>query len=308
MVHSRGRVRSGIGAAVLAAVVVGGCSAGSGDSSTGGGTGETAADVAAPDSSRAQSGAAGPGAARQAVVRTRAVVRTGELSLTAEDLGEVRREIDDLLQAVGGSVDEEDSTNDRRGRVDSSTLTLRVPVAAFDSTKRALERVGTLESSTASGKDVTTQVIDTRERVETLQNSLDRLQRFQRSATDVGDLIRYEDQITSRQSELQSLQAQQAYLADQTSMSTLTVHLSTPDTREAKGRLDDAGFLSGLRGGRDALVGVAVVALTVLGAALPFMAALAVLGVPAWLLWRLARARRSAPPSAPPSAEPTGGA
>ena len=162
--------------------------------------------------------------------------------------------MDRLLASVGGSVDREETTNARDGSIDRSRLVLRVPVEKFDETKRALGRLGKLTSSTESEKDVTTEVIDTGERVQTLQNSLDRLQRYQRSAKDVTALIRYEDQITARQSELQSLKAQQTYLTSRTTMSTITLDLSTPETYVAPpGALDDAGFLAGLQGGWHAL-------------------------------------------------------
>jgi hypothetical protein len=172
-------------------------------------------------------------------------------------------------------------------------------VAKFDTTKNALERLGTTRSSSQSTKDVTTQVIDVAERVQTLQNSLNRLQRFQRTARDVSDLIRYEQEITDRTSELQSLKAQQAYLADQTSMATITVSLApTPRHVAPHGALDDAGFLTGLKGGWQALVGFVVVALTVLGAVLPFALVLLVLGVPTWVAVRaLLRRRRGAVPA-----------
>jgi hypothetical protein len=221
---------------------------------------------------------------------------TGRLSLTSPDLAGVRREIGELLRAAGGSIDSERTTDDRSGRPERSTLVLRVPVRRFDATRHAIERLGKRTSSTSSAKDVTTQVIDVAERVQTLRNSLDRLQRFQATAQDASTLIRFEDQITRRQSELQSLEAQQAYLVDQTSMSTLTVQLSTPETYVAPpGALDDAGFLSGLRGGWQALVGSGIVVLTVVGAALPFLGALTLVGVPSWLLLRGLRRRRRTP-------------
>lgn len=259
-----------------------------------------AAAVGSVDSVGSKVGAGGSTASRPAV-RTKAVVRTGDLALTAEDLDTVRGEVTDLLAAVGGSVDREVTRNDRHGRIAESTLVLRVPVARFDATRAAIGRLGRLTSSTESAKDVTTEVIDTTERVQTLRNSLDRLQRFQRSARDARDLIRYEDQITARQSELRSLEAQQSYLADQTSMATITLHLSTPRTRvEPAGALDHAGFLAGLRHGWDGLVALGVVVLTVLGAVLPFGLVVGVVGVPLWLLLRALLRRRRAP--APPPA------
>jgi Domain of unknown function (DUF4349) len=273
---------------------------------SGAGTGEAgssgAADAAGPEPAVgpavAGKGVSRDAAAATAAVRTAAVVKTGRISLTGEDLAKVRGEVDDLLRAVGGSVDSEDTRNDREGRMTGSTLVLRVPVGRFESTKRALERLGELQSSTESAEDVTTEVIDTGERVQTLQNSLDRLQRFQRTASDVRDLIRYEDEITRRQSELQSLEAQQAYLADETSLSTITLRLSTPAAAVARpGALDDAGFTTGLRAGWQALVGAVVVVLTVVGAVLPFLLAGAVVGAPAWFALRaLLRRRRAAAP------------
>ena len=144
---------------------------------------------------------------------------------------------------------------------------------------------------------MTTQVIDIDERVQTLQTSLDNLQRYQRSAKDVKDLLDYEEKITARQSELQSLKAQQAYLSDQTSMSTITLNLSLPDKYvPPPDALEDAGFLSGLEAGWNALGDFVVVGLTVLGALLPFLVAGLVLGVPTWIGVRaLLRRRRVAP-------------
>jgi hypothetical protein len=221
------------------------------------------------------------------------VVRTGEITLTSKDLSEVRDEVDQVLTEVGGTVDDERTTNDKHGQVHRSTLVLRVPVAGFGTAKQALEELGTLKSSTESAKDVTTEVIDVAERVQTLQNSLDRLQRFQRAARDVRDLIRFEEDITRRQSELQSLQAQQSYLSDQTTLSTITLRLSTPATSvEEPGALDDAGFLAGLESGWHALVGFLLVVLTVLGALVPFLVAGVVVGLPTWLAVRALLRRR----------------
>jgi hypothetical protein len=260
------------------------------------------ADAGADAGAETAAVAAAPGRNRPAV-RTPSVIRTGEIAVTGTDLDRLRGDVTDLVAALGGTLQSEETSDNRRGEVAESTLVLRIPVARFDAAKRALEKLGTLRFSNESAKDVTTEVIDTDERVQTLQNSLDRLQRFQRSATDVADLLRYEDQITRRQSELRSTQAQQTYLADQTSMSTITVHLSTPDHPVSEpGVLDDAGFLSGLRGGWHALQDVVVVALTLAGALLPFLVALAVVVVPGWLLLRGLWRRRGTPaPPAPPT-------
>ena len=139
--------------------------------------------------------------------------------------------------------------------------------------------------------------------METLETSLDRLQDYQDDAKDIDELIRYEREITEREAELQSLKSQQAYLADQTAMSTITLYLSTPDKYVAPpGALDDAGFLAGLKSGWNALQDTVVVVLTVVGAVLPFALVLGLVGVPLWvLLRRTLRARAASPADTPPA-------
>lgn len=233
--------------------------------------------------------------AARAVAQTRAVIRTGRVSVVSPDLDELRGQVDDLLLTVGGTIDNEQTSHNRKGEVERSVLLLRVPVDEFAAVMTALEDLGTIRSSDSTSKDVTTEVIDVEERVQTLQNSLDRLQRFQRAATNIDDLIAFEDQITEREQELSSLQAQQAYLADKTSMATISLSLLLPEKVVAPpGPLDDAGFLAGLRNGWEALEDAVVVSLTVVGAVLPFAVVLALVGVPVWLLVRSTARRRTA--------------
>jgi hypothetical protein len=221
----------------------------------------------------------------RSVVPDRSLIMKAELWMTSKHPARVRDQVDQLLAAVGGSVSDDETFRDHDG--ERSTITMRVPAAAFAATRTSIGKLGTVKHTESTSEDVTTQVIDVDQRVTTLEGSLDRLHRFQRTATDVADLLRYENDITARSSELQSLRAQQTYLHDQTAMSTLTLHLSSPSTYVAPpGALDHAGFLTGLTSGWHALGDVVVVALTVLGAVLPFLLVAALLAVPLLLLLR----------------------
>jgi hypothetical protein len=236
------------------------------------------------------------------------VIKTGQVAVTSEDLDPTRQEVDDLLRALGGNLDQERTSHDDEGRIERSTLVIRVPVAEFSAAMDALENLGKMETSSSKSRDVTTEVIDVNERVETIQNSLDRLQKFQSQSDNIDDLIRFEDQITERESELSSLEAQQDYLTDQTSFSTITLYLSTPENYvEPPDALDDAGFVAGLKGGWNALRDAVVVGLTVVGAVLPFAIALALVGVPLWLFVRAARRRNRLEPLTPQPAAPDAG-
>jgi hypothetical protein len=299
------RRRLAAAGALLALAALTACSGGAAPSDgSGSGSAVGSAAAVAPDGAATAPGVANRLAAGvdRSVVHATAVIKTGEVAITSRHPARVRAEVDTLLKARGGTIDNEQTTNSRDGRIESSTLVLRIPVDQFEAAKRALMGLGRLKTSDESSKDVTTQVIDVGERVTTLQNSIDDLQRFQRAAHDVKDLLDFEEKITARQAELQSLKAQQSYLDDQTSMATLTLYLSTPATYvPPPDALENAGFLSGLRAGWHALGDAVVVVLTVVGATLPFLVLAALLGVPAWFgLRALLRNRRSpAPPTTP---------
>ena len=301
-----------VGAALATLFLVAGITACSADGDSAGGS----ADLVAPRDARA-GGSAGDATreesapksaldgANRTLVQTRSVIKTGEIATTSKDLDEVRQEVDQLLFGFGGQLAGEQTSHDDDGRIERSTLILRVPVAKFDAAMDALEKLGRMKTSDSASKDVTTEVIDVNERVETTQESLDRQQGFLRTSQNIDDLIRFENEITSREAELQSLTAQQAYLNDQTSMSTITLYLSTPKTYvEPPSALEDAGFLAGLKSGWNALKVFAVATLTVVGAVLPSAVAGTLVGVPTWLLVRTMRRRNKVPPPvAPPAAD-----
>jgi hypothetical protein len=300
------RVAVGVLTALVLAITAAACSGGGADTTASESAGGSSGDFIG-GSEGGRDGGGDTDGVNRAAVQTRAVIKTGQVAVTSDDLDEVRAEVDRLLFGFGGSIDSEQTSHDDEGDIERSTLVLRVPVAEFDPAMDALEKLGKVKTSDSRSKNVTTEVIDVNERVETIQNSLDRLQRFQRQADDIDDLIRFEDQITERESELRSLQAQQAYLADQTSMSTITLYLSTPEKYvPPPDALEDAGFLAGLRGGWNALKDFVVVGLTVVGAVIPFAVAAALVGVPTLLLVRALARRRPGRDavSEPPAAEP----
>lgn len=279
-----------------------------GESATSDHGGAQAADAPAEpqDGAVSYEGAAGgPNGANRTVVRLRSVIKTGQVAVTDKNLDAARERLDDVLTMLDGTIDSEQTQNDNEGRIERSTIVVRVPVGSFDAAMTALQGLGTVQHADSAAKDVTTEVIDVAERVQTLERSLDRLQEFQTRAADIDDLIRFEEEITRREAELQSLKAQQAYLQDQTSMSTITLRLSTPDKYvPPPDALEDAGFLTGLKSGWNALVDTVVVVLTVVGAMLPFAVTLGLLIVPAWILVRRSLRSRAATPPAPAAASP----
>jgi hypothetical protein len=278
-------------AALGAVSAVAACSGNVNQSSSAERAGVASAPAGALGSAGQPAGSAQRAGANRTAVQARAVIRTGEVRLTSRRADDARARIQRMLAAFGGSVDSEETTHARDGSIARSTLVLRVPADRFAAAMDDLGRIGTMKSSDTRSRDVTLEVIDVTERVQTLRNSLARLHRFQQQAADVADLIRLEQEITDREAQLQSLTAQRDYLANQTAMATITVFLSTPEKYVAPA---GGGFLPGLRAGWHALAATVGVALTVVGAVLPFAVVVAGVGVPAWLLVRRLRVRRTA--------------
>jgi hypothetical protein len=104
-------------------------------------------------------------------------------------------------------------------------------------------------------------------------------------------------ELATREADLDSLLRRQEELAELTSLATVTVTFVATDSLVDEA---DVSFVSGLRGGWNALVDAATVATAGIGALLPFAVVAAALGVPVW--WVLHRRRRVAP--TPPDAQP----
>ena len=229
------------------------------------------------------------------VLQTRAVISTGTVTLRSKDVGQARFDVQKVVDAHRGEISDEQTATDTKGRIDRSRLVIRVPSQFFDDVMTELGEVAELRSAKRTSEDVTTEVIDIGVRVRAQERSLERIELLLSRAQSLRDIIAIESQLSRRQADLDSLKAQQAFLADQTSLSTITVFLEKSD-KAVPVEPDEAGFVAGLQRGWDALGRAATVLATGLGALLPFMVVLLLLGVPVWLLVRsLVRRRRVEP-------------
>jgi hypothetical protein len=114
--------------------------------------------------------------AARSEARQRAVVSTGRVRLATKDVARTRSRVDDVVAAHGGSVADERSVTDREGRTTSSRLVLRVPSADFDAVISRLTSIGGLRDSGRTSRDVTTDVIDTDQRVRAQRIGLKRVE------------------------------------------------------------------------------------------------------------------------------------
>lgn len=304
-------------ALLVAAVALTGCASSGGDggshSEAGGSSDSGAADFAeapAPetalrddaDSTAAATSEKARSAPESLVGQEQALIRKGNVALRARDVGRAQIEVQKVVDTYAGQVTDEKSQSDDDGDVVFTRMVLRVPSADFAEAVEALKGVAELESANTKQDDVTSEVIDVRTRLRVQKRSIARITVLFQQAQGIRDVMAIEAELSQRQADLESLEQQAAYLADQTSQSTIVVSVDEiPAKAKPAPKDDDTGFVAGLSVGWGALSSFAVGLATAVGVVLPWLAVAAVLGIPTLLLVRR-RLRRSSSPGRTPSA------
>jgi len=269
------------GSVLLTGVLAGCTSSGSGGSSaSSAGSGGYA--VGASDAG----GKASSGGGSSTKAEDRAVVTTGDLDLVSSDPIAASHAISAVVTGVGGHI--QSLSEQPKGQA-SADLTVRIPSAVFDSTLTAIEQHGRTRSVSVHSTDVTSQVTDYGVRIANLRTSIARLQVLLARATDTGALVDIESSLTTRQTDLEQLLAQQKDLADQVSYATLGITIESPTVvRSTAPGTFVAGFLAGLAALGRTLATLAVI----VGVLLPWVVVVGLLALVGWWAVRQVRRRR----------------
>jgi len=210
-------------------------------------------DVAVP---RATEAPTEPGAERQ-------IARTGSLSLRCDDITVAAEQLRRLAGSLGGYVASE-SVNGRSSS-QMSRIVFSVPAASMEKFITEAVTFGELLNRSTTAKDVTEQVADVDARIRTLRESIGRIRVLMGRAGSISDIARVEEELTRRQSDLESMLAQQTFLRNQVERAPVTVTLVRPGQVE-----QDNPFLTGLTRGWRALQESIALLLTMFGGVLPF--------------------------------------
>ncbi len=219
------------------------------------------------------------------------VVKTGSLTLVVDE-GKVSatvQRLQVLVAAVRGYV--ADSSSQESGEHPTASLTVRVPVASFDSLRNQVRALKVkVVSESASGKDVTASYADTQAQITSLKAARARYLTILSGAKTIAETLTVQQRVDEVQQQIDRLEGQRRVLADQSEFGTLTFTVAeTTDELLATAApsgwskaWDDAtrGFTSGVQSliahsGRTLLVLLVGAALLVLGRS----------------AWRLARRR-----------------
>jgi hypothetical protein len=171
----------------------------------------------------------------------------------------------------------------------SAMVTLRVPSQKLALVEAQAAKLGKVLNQSASESDVTQQHVDLTARLRNLQAEEVRLRSFFDKATKVSEMLLIETELSRVRGEIEAMQAQIAYLDQQTAMATLTLALSAPGAlvQPSGGTW---GFSEAVTNGFQAAAAVlrALITLTIALAPVLLLIALVV------LVWRSRRRRRLA--------------
>jgi hypothetical protein len=229
----------------------------------------------------------------------RAIISTGNVQLESDDVEQAVFDVQALVDKAGGEITDRETGTDDEGKVRMARLVLRIPAKVYSDAFAALEKVADLTSSSSTSEDVTTQLIDLDARIKAQRASLDRVAVLLDRAQSIRDIVAIESQLTRRQADLDSLVKRQAFLRDQTSMSTVTVNIQRASDAPKEKEEDEAGFFSGLEDGWNALTSFGTGLSTVAGARIPWSIALLIVGGLCWPFLRRFRGRISTPAATP---------
>lgn len=268
---------------LAAALLVSGCSAG--NSSSG-----TDSRDAAP-----RKGASAPGRAPAKVQNAKlapaqAIIYSADLTVRAADVTGASARAKQLVAAAGGYVGDENTVNEP-GTPAAANITFKVPADRYAAVLDQLgsSRIGRRLSQRQRAQDVTQDVADVNQRVASAKASLASFRGLLNQATDMNQIIELEQELETRQADLESLQARQRSLTNETAYATISVRITAPEQRPAAtgGHGLGGALASGWHAFTTFLRGIAVV----IAVLLPFLALATVLGLPT--LWLVRRRRRS---------------
>jgi len=171
----------------------------------------------------------------------------------------------------------------------SGYVTVRVPADQLQSFTDEVSGMGKILRQAENEQDVTQEHVDLEARLVNLRATEARLRQFYDKAKNVTEMLAIEQELTRVRGDIESLQAQIAYLERQAAMSTVTIELTGPEPIvEPAG--EDWGFVASLRQAVRGFIGTINMLIVLLGTLAPLI----VLGLAAFFAIRAIVRRRRA--------------
>ena len=213
-------------------------------------------------------------------------------------------EVDDMTKGINDVIALSDrhagqiyerTINITDDRSSTASFVIKLPPEQIEKAIAELDAIGIRRTASQGTEDVTGQAVDIDARLVSAQASLDRVRKLLESATDLGQILSLESQLTERETLVEQYTAMKRAINDRVSLATLRVQLTlspdpvaaTPPVKAKPSAKPSIGraFKSGWNGFIKALAAI----LIFIGYTAPFIALLA---VSAMVLIPVSRRRR----------------
>jgi hypothetical protein len=231
------------------------------------------------------------------------IIYTAQLTVRAQNVSSAAEKATQIAQAAGGYVSSETASADPDHPAQATaTVELKIPVPSYPGTLGQLAAgLGTQLSLQEQAQDVTEQVADVNSQVTSDEAAIAQLRALLAHAGSVGDLLSVQNQINDEESALESMQAQQRALSQETSYATVALTILGPKAKPVVHPVKAPPSLAGgLGAGWRTLKVIVSWALALVGAIAPFALIAAIAGYAIYRTRRwMIRRRTASRPAAP---------
>lgn len=224
------------------------------------------------------------------------IIRTVSLSLGSGTFDQDLEALQTLCTNAGGWVSYSSVSGDAAQSSRRASLTLRIPQEQLETFLQGAGSLGRVISQTETAQDVTATYQDTAARLATQQAKMERLQALMSETASLSELLELENAIADTQYTLDSLQSQLNDTDNQVSYATVDVSLreeTSADTISSREVGLGERLMAGLKTGWETFWNFCKDMLVFLSAALPYLAAVAVVYMLVRFTFRKKRHERS---------------
>ncbi len=164
------------------------------------------------------------------------IIKTGDITIKVKSIEEAGNQVIAIARSVGGFVT--NSTFSRAEDEESTpfgTVTVRVPVNAFESVTTRIGKIGEVTAKNLNGEDVTGQVFDLESRLRNKRAEETQYVQIMKQAKKIPDIISVSDQLFHVRGEIEQIQGRIKYLRSASDMSSITITLNEPRAATEKG-------------------------------------------------------------------------
>jgi len=161
----------------------------------------------------------------------RKVIKTAYLSLEVGN-DKFEKALFDLTRLAdnnGGFVSHTQSYSDEEGKLTSGSITIRIPYDKYNSALDLIKDLGTVESISVSGQDVTQEYTDLESRLRNLNAQEEILLDLMSQSNDVGDSIEVQRELSYVMEQIEVIKGRMNYLDNMVSFSTIEVYMHEPE-------------------------------------------------------------------------------